>query len=73
MQLVIEKFIHSWQNIHPSYDGNNLLAMGVPTGPHYRLILNRLRNAWLDGNISNQEEEKSMLQMLISEYGLRIP
>ncbi len=52
-------------HVAPSMDGNDLKVMGVPPGPVYRVILDRIRDALLDGEISTPEEERALAQQLV--------
>ena len=52
----------------PGLDGHDLRARGLPPGPIYRHILEALRDAWLDGKITTEEEEAAMLDQLIAEH-----
>ncbi len=41
--------------------------MGLPPGPEYRFILEKLRSAYLDGKIHTTAEEYDLLDDLIDE------
>ncbi len=58
-------YISKWRKMEPGLDGDNLRAYGIPPGPIYRSILGELRNAWLDGRISNPAEEQVYFQQLL--------
>jgi tRNA nucleotidyltransferase (CCA-adding enzyme) len=60
-------YVSKWRNIVPHTDGHTLRQLGLPPGPVYRQILRTLRNAWLDGKIDSLEEEKSLLEKLLSK------
>lgn len=65
---VIERlslFLSKWRNLRPHTNGHTLKAMGIPESPLYRDILMRLRQAWLDGDIHNREEEEALLKSLL--------
>lgn len=68
--LTHETFLHTylaeWQHIKPKTNGNDLKQLGLEPGPKYKKILSRLRAAWLDGQVKNIEEEKSLLDDLIA-------
>ena len=51
----------------PLATGNDLLAHGVPSGPRYRSLLDRLRCAQLDGEIGTRAEALAMVDRLISQ------
>lgn len=61
------EYTNQWRKIKPSMDGNSLRRLNIPPGPSYRKILMDLRRGWLDGEIKSIEDEKKLLQKLISE------
>lgn len=66
---LLENARDQWLKTQPFTDGKQLSALGIPPGPAYKYLITRLRNAWLDGEIHNQEEE----QALLSQYRQSIP
>jgi tRNA nucleotidyltransferase (CCA-adding enzyme) len=64
-QNILEKFVVSWRKISPKVTGEDLKNMGLPPGPNYQKILQRLRSAWLDEELNSKEEEAAMLTGLI--------
>lgn len=60
----LHTYLTEWQHIKPKTTGNDLKQLGLEPGPKYREILARLRAAWLDGEASNEAEEKSLLDDL---------
>ena len=54
-----------WRWVRPVTTGDDLRALGLPPGPAYGRILDRLRCAWLDEEIHSYAEEKSLLATLI--------
>jgi hypothetical protein len=56
-----------WQDIHPKTNGNTLRDLGVPPGPAYQSILAALRSAWLDGEISSENDEQALLETLLKK------
>jgi poly(A) polymerase len=45
----------------PLLTGNDLLARGVPAGPEYRTLLQRVRAAQLDGEVHTKDEALAMV------------
>lgn len=61
-------YLETWRHIKPKTDGHTLEKRGLIPGPQYKVILRRLRDAWLDGEVKSLEEEKSLLDGLIGKY-----
>lgn len=55
------------RHITPVATGETLKARGLPPGPAYRTILERLRRAWLDGEITSAAEEEARLNAELAE------
>jgi tRNA nucleotidyltransferase (CCA-adding enzyme) len=66
---MLERFIDTWCKMMPLINGDDLRAMGVTPGPSYREILESLRQGWLDGEITNPEQEQARLKILLAELG----
>ncbi len=50
----------------PLLTGNDLQRSGIPTGPIFRTILERVRNAQLDGEISTAAEAMVLAQQILA-------
>lgn len=61
----IEAFLSTWRQLRPTIGGNDLQLLGLTPGPRYRVILDRLRAAWIDGEISSELEERQLLDQLV--------
>lgn len=62
----LDYFEKTLRHVKPTLDGEALKAMNVPPGPVYRVILDRVLDALLDGLIKTPEEEREMAQQLVS-------
>ena len=62
-----DEYISNWRYIKPLTSGDHLKSLGIEPGPRFAVILRRLRNAWLDGEVKTEEEEKRLLNTLISD------
>jgi len=51
----------------PLLTGNDLLAHGIPSGPRYKSLLERLRAAQLDGEVRTKEESLAMAEKWMAE------
>jgi tRNA nucleotidyltransferase (CCA-adding enzyme) len=63
----IQRYMLDWRHIKTVATGHTLRAMGLRPGPRFRVILERLREARLDGEITSDSEEKQRLQQLVDE------
>ncbi|MCL6509700.1 MAG: CCA tRNA nucleotidyltransferase [Anaerolineae bacterium] len=59
-----------WRWVKPVTTGDDLRALGLPPGPAYGRILDRLRKAWLDDEVKSYAEEQTLLQKLIEAEGV---
>ena len=64
-QAMIAAYASDWRQRVPTTRGNDLKAMDIAPGPRYRRILERLRFAWIDGDVRSAEEERQLLQELL--------
>ncbi len=67
----LEKLATSWRFVAPILNGDDLRERGIPPGPHYASILNEIRSAWLDGQVSSAAQERSLLDSLVQEFNDR--
>jgi tRNA nucleotidyltransferase (CCA-adding enzyme) len=63
---ILTKYLSEWWHVKPKTTGHDLKKRGIPPGPQYAEILRRLRAAWLDGEVKNEEEEKILLDNLLN-------
>ena len=54
-------YLEKWRHIKPKTTGHDLKELGLSPGPKYKNILRQLRNAWLDGEIKSEKEEKALV------------
>ncbi len=50
------------RNVTPQVTGSEIRKLGLKPGPVYKEILNRLRDARLDGKVKNREDEMRMIR-----------
>jgi poly(A) polymerase len=53
----------------PLLTGNDLLANGIPSGPQYKMLLERIRDAQLDGAAHTKPEALAMVKKWAVDYG----
>jgi len=67
IKSVLKKYKTEWKAIKPFTSGDELRAMGIPPGPVYRIILQQIRDAWLNGLIKTYEEELQLLRRIVQD------
>jgi len=65
----VDHFEQHLATCKPSVDGHFLRELGVPPGAVYREIIERLRDALLDGQISSPEDQQRMARQLAESAG----
>jgi tRNA nucleotidyltransferase (CCA-adding enzyme) len=68
LKLPLENYINEWRHIKARITGSELKRLGLTPGPAYRTILQTLRNAWIDGEIQNEKEEKGLLEKILRKH-----
>jgi tRNA nucleotidyltransferase (CCA-adding enzyme) len=68
----LDLYFREWRKIQPHSDGQKLRELGLAPGPAYKSILWQLRAAWLDGEIQDAEEERSLLADLLEDQILGV-
>ena len=58
-------YLEKWRHVKPRTTGHDLKELGLSPGPEYKKIIRQLRNAWLDGEIKSEQEERALLKKLV--------
>lgn len=67
VQTLIAQYASDWRGRRPTISGDDLKEMGLAPGPRYRMLLDRLRFAWIDGEVKSANEEAALLRQLLDE------
>jgi len=62
----IQCYLDEYRHVKPTIGGEDLKARGVSPGPRFGQVLRRLRDAWLDGEISDTTGEANLLRALLA-------
>lgn len=65
----IEAYVTRLKDVEPLLTGHDLKAMGLPPGPLYRRILEALREARLDGQLTDRQSELDYIETLLTVPG----
>jgi tRNA nucleotidyltransferase (CCA-adding enzyme) len=65
----IARYLETLRFVHPTVTGDDLRALGMPPGPAYSRVLHVLRQAWLDGQVTDADAERRMLEGLLEKPG----
>lgn len=64
IQQRIESYLSNLRHIQPSLTGEDLMRMGIASGPRIKEVLSILREARLDGKVRSREEEIEFVKNL---------
>jgi len=67
LQNTLEEYLTHWRKIAALSTGHDLRKLGLPAGPVYKSILQKLRAAWLDGQVHSRDEEQVLLKELLKQ------
>lgn len=60
----VSAYLTTYQRVKPSLTGADLKAMGLKPGPQFKRILDRLLDARLDGEVTNEAGERELAKRL---------
>ncbi len=63
----VSSYLTGYQQVKPSLTGEDLKAMGLKPGPIYRTILDRLRDARLNGEVKTESEERELVKRFLKK------
>jgi tRNA nucleotidyltransferase (CCA-adding enzyme) len=58
----IEWFLAKGRGLRPLLSGDDLLSLGIPEGPPVGALLDRLRDARLDGTVATRDDEAALVR-----------
>ncbi len=67
----VSNYYTSYRHIQPAVTGNDLIAMGLAPGPSFRKILDKIREAKLNGRVKTVQQEKHLASQLAARYAKR--
>jgi tRNA nucleotidyltransferase (CCA-adding enzyme) len=70
---LLDRYQREWRNVETAIDGNDLRALGLKPGPLYAVLLDALLAARLDGDVSSEAEERTLLARLLAEAEVEKP
>ena len=59
------RYLREWRHLRGFLTADDLLDMGIPSGPRIGKILRELRSALLDGLVSNMADERTLIGEII--------
>ena len=63
----LDRYWAEWRDVRPMLNGDDLRALGLPPGPLYTRLLDRLLAAWLDGEVNDEAAERELLGELVGQ------
>ncbi len=65
----LTRYEDDWRQRRPALTGRDLRRLGLPPGPRYRELLDRLQIARWNGEVTSAAEEHALLERLVEEGG----
>lgn len=65
IRALIEAYLTDWRHIQPITSGHDLRRRGLAPGPGFGVVLRQLREAWIDGAVTDAEGEAQLLEELL--------
>jgi tRNA nucleotidyltransferase (CCA-adding enzyme) len=63
----LSSYLSTYQHVRPMVTGTDLKALGLTPGPLYARVLGRLRDARLNGEVTNEAEERQLASRLVAD------
>jgi tRNA nucleotidyltransferase (CCA-adding enzyme) len=63
----VTRYALEWRHVRPIAGGHAIQERGLKPGPAYSDLLGALRDAWLNGEITSEEEERALLEEMIAQ------
>ncbi len=70
VKKAISSYITHYDSYRPFTTGNDLKRLGVPEGPLYKEVLEKLKDAKIDMNLKTKEEESHFVDIYLMERGI---
>lgn len=64
---MLGEYLTRWRYIRQKTTGKDLIKRNMSPGPAFQEILGKLRDAWLDGKVTTEEEEEQLLTTFIKK------
>ncbi len=58
---IMRRYLNSWRSVRPALDGDDLIALGVPSGPRVGEVLALLRAGRLRQELASAEDERALV------------
>jgi tRNA nucleotidyltransferase (CCA-adding enzyme) len=66
----LERYVTEWRYVKTGITGDDLRRAGLPPGPVYTQILDKILVARLDGQVTNEQEERALFKSLVASVNL---
>ncbi len=66
VKKALSKYITRLQFVEIEINGHDLIAVGLTPGPHFKKILEEVRDARLDGKVNNRQEELALVKLMLN-------
>lgn len=63
----MESYLHKLRYVKPALNGSDLIGVGITPGPRVKELLERLREARLNGKAVSRQDEEALLKEWLGE------
>lgn len=64
LKAALTAYLDEWRHMRPFHNGDDLIRLGISSGPGMRGLLQTLRFARIDGVVKDREEERGLIEQL---------
>ena len=63
----LDAYQREWRSVRSALTGEDLREMGIKPGPQYAVLLDQLLAARLDGDVTDEGDERALLHYLLAD------
>ncbi len=67
LRQILDVYQEKYRHVRPFTTGAELRQLGLQPSPRFEVILTALKQAWLDGQVQSEAEEKTLLKELLKQ------
>lgn len=65
----VHEYLETWRHVRPFLTGNDLITLGIPSGPQIKEMIEILRSAHINGRVMNRQDEADLVVAHLKNIG----